>query len=140
MSPNVVITVQATVHAPVERVWKCWTNPAAIVQWNHASEDWHSTKAENDLRPGGRFSCRMEAKDGSMGFDFSCIYDAIVAQERIHYTLDDGRKVQIEFTAAKEHTVVVESFEAENTNPIELQRDGWQAILDNFKKFAEMDK
>lgn len=140
MNSNNVIAVRSEIYAPIERVWKCWTTPADIVQWNHASEDWHSPQAENDLRVGGRFCCRMEAKDGSMGFDFSGVYDDVVIHKRIHYTLDDGRRVLIEFTAAREHTVVIESFEAENTHPAELQRDGWQAILDNFKKYVELEK
>ncbi|WP_373517379.1 SRPBCC family protein [Pricia sp.] len=134
---NKVITVETTVKAPVEKVWERWTMPEHIKNWNKATEDWHTPKAENDLRPGGRFVSRMEAKDGSVGFDFGGTYDVIDANKLISYTLDDGRKVEITFSSAGDTTKITESFEAENTNPIEMQKGGWQAILDNFKKNAE---
>lgn len=131
------ITVQSTVNAPVEKVWKLWNSPEHITKWCSASDDWHTPRAENDLRVGGKFSSRMEAKDGSMGFDFGGVYDEIRPNEYIEYTIGDGRKVTINFTADGNTTKIVESFEAENTNSVELQRGGWQAILDNFKKYTE---
>ena len=131
------VTVQNTVNAPVEKVWEYWTKPEHITRWNHASDDWHSPRAENDLRVGGTFSARMEAKDGSMGFDFSGIYDQVKTNELIEYTMEDGRKVSVKFSGSGNQTKVIETFDAENSNPIELQRGGWQAILDNFKKYVE---
>lgn len=132
-----VITVENTINAPVEKVWSYWTKPEHITQWNNASDDWHTPHAENDLRTGGSFVSRMEAKDGSFGFDFAGVYDAVTTNEYIEYTLEDSRKVTITFTADGGKTKVTESFEAENTNPVELQKAGWQAILDNFKKYTE---
>jgi len=132
-----VITVESTIHAPVAKVWEYWTKPEHITIWNNASDDWHTPRAENDLRAGGSFSARMEAKDGSMGFDFGGIYDAVTPNEYIEYTLGDDRKVKITFTPMGESTRVVESFEAEDTHSIEMQQGGWQAILDNFKKYTE---
>ncbi|WP_413998253.1 SRPBCC family protein [Flavobacterium sp. W1B] len=132
------ITVQNTVQAPIDKVWKNWTTPENIVKWNAASDDWHTTKAENDLRTGGKFVWRMEAKNGSMGFDFSGVYDDVKNHSQIASTLDDGRKWKITFTDKGDKTEVVETFEAETENPIEMQRDGWQAILNNFKKHVEV--
>lgn len=132
-----IITVENTINAPIDKVWECWTKPEHITQWNNASDDWHTPHAENDLRTGGKFVSRMEAKDGSMGFDFGGIYDSVITNQYIGYTMDDSRKVKITFTANGDKTKVTESFEAENTNSIELQQGGWQAILDNFKKYAE---
>lgn len=132
-----VITVEATVNAPVEKVWEYWSNPQHITQWCNASNDWHAPRAENDLRTGGKFSTRMEAKDGSFGFDFGGQYDEVKTNELITYTMDDGRKVKINFTALGDTTEVVESFEAEDENPVEMQRGGWQSILDNFKNYTE---
>ncbi|WP_316750099.1 SRPBCC family protein [Pedobacter gandavensis] len=132
-----VITVAATVHAPIEAVWKAWTNPSDIKLWNAASDEWHTPKAENDLRPGGKFSSRMEAKDGSFGFDFDGVYDEVIPHELISYTLGDQRKVKIIFEKNTDGVKITESFEAENTNPIEMQKGGWQAILDNFKNYVE---
>lgn len=131
------IKVETTVNAPVEKVWNLYTNPEDVTQWNHASDDWHSPKAENDFRPGGTFVYRMEAKDGSFGFDFSGTYDEIRPYEFIEYTLEDGRKVKIDFGGEGNVTHVVVVFEAEHTHTEELQRSGWQAILDNFKKYVE---
>lgn len=131
------IKVETTVNAPVEKVWNLYTNPEDVTQWNHASDDWHSPKAENDFRPGGTFVYRMEAKDGSFGFDFSGTYDEIRLYEFIEYTLEDGRKVKIDFGGEGNVTHVVVVFEAEHTHTEELQRSGWQAILDNFKKYVE---
>lgn len=131
------ITVETTVHLPVEKVWKYWTEPTHIKKWNNASDEWHTPIAENDLRAGGKFHSRMEAKDGSFGFDFGGIYDEVIVHEVIAYTMDDGRKVKITFKGQENETEVIETFDAETTNPIELQQQGWQAILDNFKKYAE---
>jgi uncharacterized protein YndB with AHSA1/START domain len=133
------ITIQATIQAPIDKVWKCWTTPEDIVKWNNASDDWHSPKSENDLRVGGRFNTRMEAKDGSMGFDFSGVYDKVSVNELIEYTLDDNRKVNVKFTPLENKTEVSETFEAESENSIELQHDGWQSILNNFKKYVEQN-
>ena len=131
------VTVEATVDAPVEKVWKTWSEPHHIKNWCAASDDWHAPKAENDLRTGGAFSTRMEAKDGSFGFDFGGVYDNVKENELIEYTMGDGRKVDVKFSPAGDQTKVVETFEAEATNPVEMQRGGWQAILDNFKKYTE---
>ncbi len=131
------ITVSALVNTPIETAWNTWTNPGDIVQWNTASDDWHTTKAENDVRVGGTFSYRMEAKDGSMGFDFAGVYENIIPYRQITYFLGADRKVTIDFLTENNHTKVIETFDAEQTNSLELQRYGWQAILDNFKKVAE---
>jgi uncharacterized protein YndB with AHSA1/START domain len=132
-----VITVQTTVNLPVEKVWESWTKPEHIIKWNSASEDWHTPKAENDLRVGGSFSSRMEARDGSFGFDFGGVYDDVKTHEIIAYTLGDGRKVKITFESNDQGTTVTESFDAENENPEEMQKKGWQSIMDNFKKYTE---
>ena len=134
---KIIITVEALINAPTELVWKCWTSPEDIVKWNHALDDWHTTRAENDLQKGGKFLSRMEAKDGSMGFDFWGIYDLIVINNQIDCTLGDGRKMKIIFTRELNKTKVVETFEAESTHPVEMQQGGWQAILNNFKKYTE---
>ncbi len=131
------ITVSATVNVPLKKVWQFWTLPEHITQWNFASEDWHAPKAENDLRAGGKFSSRMEAKDGSFGFDFWGVYDEIKENELIAYTMGDGRKAKISFINEGNTTKVIETFEAESENSIELQQGGWQAILNNFKKYSE---
>ena len=132
-----IITVSTTVNAPIKKVWEYWTKPEHITRWNSASEDWHTPSATNDLKVGGSFSCRMEAKDGSMGFDFGGIYDAIRENEYIEYTLGDGRKVKVTFTAVENGTKLSESFDAETTNSREMQKTGWQSILENFKKYTE---
>ncbi len=131
------ITITAAINAPIEKVWEFWTTPDHIMQWNNASDDWHTTKAENDLQSGGQFLSRMEAKDGSFGFDFTGVYDEVKTNELISYTLGDGRTVEVLFTSKADHIVVTEIFEAENTNSIDLQKGGWQSILDNFKKYTE---
>ena len=131
------ITIEATVNAPVTKVWQYYTEPKHITKWNNASDDWHTTRAENDLRKGGKFLSRMEAKDGSFGFDFGGVYDDVKANELIAYTMDDGRKAKIVFASADNRTKIVIDFDAETENPIELQRGGWQAILDNFKKYVQ---
>lgn len=132
-----LITVETLINAPIETVWKKWTNPDDIVKWNNASDDWHTTRAENDLKIGGKFLSRMEAKDGSIGFDFSGTYDTIKRNELIEYTADDNRKVKVHFSDANDKTKVIEIFESENENPIAMQQSGWQSILDNFKKYTE---
>jgi len=132
-----IITITTTVLAPPEKVWERWTVPEHIIKWNNASDDWHTTHAENDLRIGGKFLSRMEAKDGSLGFDFIGIYDLVKENKLLEYTLGDGRKVIIVFTGIGNTTNIVETFEAESENSIEMQRSGWQAILENFKKYAE---
>jgi len=134
---KVKITVKTTVNAPLEKVWKYWTEPIHIIKWNNASDDWHTPFAENDLRVGGKFISRMEVKDGSFGFDFSGIYDEVQFHEVISYTLVDGREVKITFIGQENETRIKETFDAETINSIELQQGGWQAILDNFKKYAE---
>jgi uncharacterized protein YndB with AHSA1/START domain len=134
---SIIITIETAINAPVEKVWHCWTTPEHIIRWNNASDDWHTPYAENDLRVGGEFMSRMESKDGQFGFDFSGTYDEVSHQERIAYTIADGRKVSIEFNAAGNATMVKETFEAENTHPVDMQRNGWQAILNNFKKYTE---
>ncbi len=131
------ITVETTIKAPVEKVWRNWSTPEDIIQWNSASDDWHTPKAENDLREGGKFLSRMEAKDGSFGFDFWGIYDEVKPNELIKYTMGDGRKAEIRFSGNDNETKVVETFETETENPLEMQRAGWQSILNNFKKYTE---
>jgi uncharacterized protein YndB with AHSA1/START domain len=133
------ITVETLVRAPVDAVWRAWTTPDDIKQWNAASDDWHTTAATVDLRVGGAFSSRMEAKDGSMGFDFAGTYTGIVEHERIECTFGD-RSVVIEFIPASEGILVRETFDAETTHPVEQQRQGWQAILDKFAKHVESRK
>ena len=131
------IEIQTTIEAPIEKIWNTWTEPEHITKWNAASEDWHTTRAENDLRKGGRFSSRMEAKDGSFGFDFGGTYDEVIKHQSIKYTLDDDRKVSIQMRTVGDQIILTEAFEPESENPIEMQRGGWQAILDNFKKYVE---
>lgn len=131
------ITVQVLLNAPVEKVWKYWTLPEHITKWNYASEDWHTPYAEGDLRVGGKFSSRMEAKDGSMGFDFYGFYEVVTPNKALVSLLGDGRRVTVTFTSNGDETLLVETFEAETENSIELQRGGWQAILNNFKNYTE---
>jgi len=138
MDEKNVITIKQVINTSVEKVWEYWNSPEHIMKWNNASEDWHTTYAESDLRAGGRFLSRMEAKDGSFGFDFSGKFDEVILNQKISYTLDDFRKVNIEFEKDGENiTKVTESFEAEGENSLELQQMGWQSILDNFKTYAE---
>lgn len=132
-----MLTVQSTVNASLQKVWELWTTPQHIQQWNNASEDWHTPHAANDLRPNGKFSYRMEAKDNSFGFDFEGSYDTIRNHELIEYAIADGRKVTVTFEQQDGKTLVTENFEAEEMNPKDMQQGGWQAILDNFKKYAE---
>ena len=131
------ITVKASVAAPIEKVWESWKNPKHVMNWNNASDDWHTPYAENDFRVGGKFKATMAAKDGSMSFDFEGTNTGIKPHELIEYEIADGRKVSIAFEQSGKNVLVTETFEAESENPIELQRGGWQAILDNFKKYTE---
>ncbi|MCG6186164.1 SRPBCC family protein [Maribellus maritimus] len=131
------ITVSTKIEAPVQKVWDFWTQPNHIINWNFASDDWFCPWAKNDIREGGKFVWRMEAKDGSFGFDFSGTYNFVKEKEQIEETLDDERKVKITFRGEGDETHVKEVFEAENENPIEMQKKGWQAILNNFKKYVE---
>lgn len=131
------ITVTASVNAPVEKIWKHWFAPEHITKWCSPSDDWHAPKAENDLRIGGKFSTTMAAKDGSMSFDFEGTYTNVVPQKVVEYTIADGRNVKIVFESKGAETLITETFEPESINPLEMQRMGWQAILDNFKKYSE---
>lgn len=134
---DLMITVETSVNATVEKVWESWTKPESIMKWNSASPDWHTPKAENDLREGGKFSSTMAAKDGSMSFDFWGNYTKIIPNELIEYTLGDGRKVSITFKNENDKVNITESFQPESQNTLELQKGGWQNIMDNFKKFVE---
>lgn len=134
------ITIEAIVNAPLANVWDTWILPEHITQWNAASDDWHCPSATNDLRVGGKFNSRMEAKDGSFGFDFGGVYDQVKKHQIIAYTMEDGRKVRTEFIEDNDQTKVVSVFEAEDENPIDMQRDGWQSILNNFKRYTESKK
>ena len=131
------ITVSALVNKPLAEVWQRWTTPADIEQWNAAGDDWHCPKATNDLRVGGRFSYTMAARDGSASFDFEGTYTAVEDQARIAYTMDDGRTCTVTFQPEGEGTLVTEVFDAEHMNPVDMQRAGWQAIMDRFKAHTE---
>jgi uncharacterized protein YndB with AHSA1/START domain len=131
------ITVETVVKAPLARTWEAWNTPADIVQWNAASDDWHTTASEVDLREGGTFRARMEAKDGSEGFDFEGVYTRIVPRSRIEYRMSDGREVTVEFQERPGGVLVRETFDAENVYPPEMQRAGWQSILDSFARHVE---
>jgi len=137
MKTKETIAVEVLVNAPIEKIWQFWTKPEHITKWNTASEDWHTPRAENDLKIGGKFLSRMEAKDGSFGFDFEGIYTDVKTNEKISYTLLDDRKVTITFSTAENGVQITETFEAENQNSLELQKFGWQAILNNFKTYVE---
>jgi uncharacterized protein YndB with AHSA1/START domain len=131
------VTVQSNVKAPVAKVWEYYNGPEHITKWNSPSPDWHCPSASSDLRPGGKFKSRMEAKDGSFGFDFEGIYDVVKTNELVEYTLGDGRKVQTQFIANGNETKVITIFDPENQNPVDFQQQGWQAILDCFVRYAE---
>ncbi|WP_428235396.1 SRPBCC family protein [Gracilimonas sp.] len=131
------ITIKATVDADIRKVWDCWTLPEHITNWNFASDDWHCPSAENDLRPGGTYNARMEAKDGTIGFDFEGVYDEVIDQKKISYTLGDGRKVVTDFDQEEGKTKITTVFEAETELPVDMQKEGWQSILNNFKKYTE---
>lgn len=138
MPEPTTLTVQTTVAATPEKAWELWTRPGHITQWNQATEDWHTPRAENDLRDGGSFSYRMEAKDGSFGFDFSGTYRQVEPYQLIAFTLNDGRLVEVKFEPTENGTAITETFEAESENPVEMQQMGWQMILDNFGKYAAL--
>ena len=131
------ITVRVSTKEKLEKVWKYFTLPEHITKWCFASDDWHAPKAENNLKTGGTFSTTMAAKDGSMSFDFGGTYSEVVPMKKYVYTMGDGRKVNVKFDVLDGHTVITENFEPENQNPIDMQRGGWQAILENFKKYLE---
>jgi uncharacterized protein YndB with AHSA1/START domain len=131
------ITIEVTVAQSAEIVWDHYTNPKHIVNWNFASDDWHCPKAENNPIVGGTYFSRMEAKDGSFGFDFKAVYDEVIPNEKLVYTLEDGRKVTTLFEKIGNTTKVTTVFEAENQNPVDMQKAGWQAILNNFKSYVE---
>jgi len=132
------ITVQATVLGNSGKVWECYTSPKHIVRWNFASLDWHCPSASNDLQVGGKYIARMEAKDGSFGFDFWAVYDEIITNKKLAYTMGDGRQAAVIFDGMQNNTTTVTiTFEAENVNPVDLQKTGWQAILNNFKQYVE---
>nr|WP_315231735.1 SRPBCC family protein [uncultured Flavobacterium sp.] len=132
-----MITVQSTINASIEKIWELWTAPEHVMKWNNASEDWHTPFAENDLKVGGKFKYTMASTDGTMRFDFEGIYTNVVNPSLIEYEIADGRKVKIVFEKDAEGIKVIESFDPETVNPEEMQKNGWQAILDNFKKYVE---
>lgn len=134
---NQMITVETTVNASLNTVWDSFTNPAHITKWCFASDDWHAPYAENDIQTGGKFKTTMAAKDGSFSFDFEGEYSLVKSQEEINYFLEDGRIVKINFISEENSTKVIETFDPENENPADMQKAGWQAILDNFKKYTE---
>lgn len=136
---NQIITLSTLIQRPLEFVWERWTQPEHIIHWNFASEDWCCPKALNELYPDGRINWRMEAKDGSFGFDFTGRYLQVEAYKRLDYILDDERRVSVQFNILSEVVELVETFEAEMENSVELQTMGWQAILDNFKKYCLID-
>jgi uncharacterized protein YndB with AHSA1/START domain len=133
------ITVETYVERPIEKVWKDFTDPEAVVAWNNASGDWHTPRALNDVRTGGGFSYRMEAKDGSAGFDFDGTYTSVIDGEYIAYEMSDGRKVEVRFVRDDGGVRVIETFDPEHENTPDMQREGWQSILDNFKKYSEAE-
>lgn len=137
MTQSTRITVEATVNAPVEKVWKNWNTPSDIMQWNTADASWHTPSSENDLRQGGKFKSRMEAKDGSFGFDFEGTYDKVELHKEITYTMPDGRKATTWFAEQNGRTTIETTFDAETENDPEFQQQGWQAILNNFVKYTE---
>lgn len=136
-SERTKITVQVSVNAPLEKAWETWVKPKHIVNWCFASPEWHCPLSENDLQAGGNFKSRMEAKDGSFGFDFGGVYQEVVKHQLISYILDDTRTVRITFEEKDGKVLIVQTFEAEEENSIELQRKGWQAIMDNYKSYTE---
>ncbi len=134
---NSQLTVEANIQADIQTVWSAYTAPEHITKWNFATDDWQCPHAENDLRVGGRYLARMEAKDGSFGFDFEATYDEVSPVSKLVYTMTDGRKCSVTFSHQNNQTKVVTTFDAESENPPEMQQQGWQMILNNFKKYAE---
>lgn len=139
MENKTKITVECSVRGTIEKVWDYWTTPKHIEQWNNASDDWHTPKAVNDLIVGGKFCYTMAAKDGSFSFDFGGTYTEVVINKAIKYIMEDGRTASIDFITIGDAVEIVETFEAETVNSIELQKGGWQAILNNFKKYTELN-
>ena len=133
------ITIETIINAPVEKVWNYWSSPEHITQWCAASDDWHAPYADNDLREDGKFRTTMAAKDGSFSFEFEGVYTKVKEHQLIEYTMADGRKVAVVFEEAGNKTRIVETFDPESENSLEMQRSGWQAILDNFKKYVEQN-
>lgn len=131
------IKIEAIIAKPTAKVWQYWTDPQHIMKWNFATDTWCCPKASNDLKVGGKYSARMEAKDGSFGFEFEAIYDEVIDQKKMTYTMADGRKVTTSFENQGEKTKVTTTFDAEKQNSEEMQKNGWQAILNNFKKYTE---
>ena len=131
------ITVESTIKAPVDKVWKYWNEPEHIKMWAFASDDWHAPHSENDIRTNGKFKTTMAAKDGSFSFDFEGVYTNVQANKLIEYVMADGRNVKVSFASKGNETKVTETFDAEDTHSIDQQRAGWQAILDNFAKHTE---
>lgn len=134
---DTTIQIEASVKAALPKVWKYWTEPTHITKWNFATPEWHCPSATNDLNVGGKYSARMEAKDGSFGFDFEAIYDEVALQKKLTYIMSDGRKVTTNFEPLGDTTKVTTIFIAETQNPVEMQKQGWQSILNNFKKYTE---
>ncbi|TCC87256.1 ATPase [Pedobacter frigiditerrae] len=137
MAQSIKVTVEATVNAPVEKVWKAWNTPSDIIKWNTPDPSWHTPSSENDLRVGGKFKNRMEAKDGSFGFDFEGVYDSVVLNQEITYTMGDGRQATTLFTEENGKTHLATTFDTETQNEPEFQKQGWQSILNNFVKYVE---
>lgn len=133
------ITIQTTVQASLARTWACWTEPLHIMAWNAASDDWHCPAATNDVRAGGTFRATMAARDGSASFDFTGTYEEVVPETKLAYAMPDGRQVTVTFEDTSEGVRVTETFDPETENPLEMQRAGWQAILDRFKKHTEVE-
>ncbi|MDC6364377.1 MULTISPECIES: SRPBCC family protein [Flavobacteriaceae] len=131
------ITIDVNITTTLDKVWNFYTKPEHITQWNFADDSWHCPSAKNDLRKGGKYIARMEAKDGSFGFDFEAVYDEVVPQKKIAFTLEDGRKTIVLFEESHKETKVTITFDAEKENSLEMQKNGWQAILNNFKKYTE---
>jgi len=131
------IKVEATANAPVAKVWKAWNTPEDIMQWNSPDPSWHCPSSENDLRTGGKFNNRMEAKDGSFGFDFEGTYDKVDLHKEITYTMGDGRSATTLFSEQNGKTLIETTFDAETENDPEFQKEGWQAILNNFVTYVE---
>lgn len=134
---NNAITIETIVNAPISTVWECWNKPEHITHWAFASDDWEAPAAENDLRVGGAFRTTMAAKDKSMSFDFGGTYTAVVEDALIEYDMNDVRSVQVKFSQVPEGVKIVQTFDPESENSLEMQKNGWQAILDNFKKYTE---
>lgn len=137
MAQSIKVTVEATVNAPVEKVWKVWNTPSDIIKWNTPDPSWHTPSSENDLRVGGKFKNRMEAKDGSFGFDFEGVYDSVVLNKEITYTMGDGRQATTLFSEQDGKTKMSTTFDTETENDPEFQKQGWQSILNNFVKYVE---